>query len=544
MQSKNHGVPGTGCSDPATYPIMHSTLPIVCICVVCAEMLKDSWLFVHDKVIFSGYSTSTERNEKPEKEVILMPGPDVGRADFENEPQSSPENGDSEEGTYRFTRDEIYSDAHYEPAGTSTEPPRYYTPPERPVKEHKPRKKRVGWFKVLTLCLVCALLGGCLGAAISERRTDRKLAELQQNLNESMEERFDSIHSDIHSLRLSNAGTSQNGSGLTGAQIFEMAKEQVVGISTEVTYQNFFGMTSSSAVSGSGFFISEDGYIMTNYHVIETAYTNNLDITVMTYDGTQYTASIIGFESGNDVAVLKIDATGRSPVSFGNSEEITMGETVYAVGNPLGELAYSMSTGTISGLDREIVTDDSVVGINMFQIDAAVNPGNSGGPVYNACGEVIGIVTAKSGATNAEGLGFAIPINDASTISKDLMTKGYVTGKAYMGVRLDERYNSMYAQYYNMPLGAYVYSVDNGGAAERAGLQAGDIITKLGETEITSYTDLKAAVRGYSAGDSADITVFRAGSSITITILFDEARPAGVTENSNEVLDPYSSEQN
>ena len=203
-----------------------------------------------------------------------------------------------------------------------------------------------------------------------------------------------------------------------------------------------------------------------------------------------------------------------------------------------------MSTGTISGLDREIVTDESVVGINMFQIDAAVNPGNSGGPVYNACGEVIGIVTAKSGATNAEGLGFAIPINDASTISKDLMTKGYVTGKAYMGVRLDERYNSMYAQYYNMPLGAYVYSVDNGGAAERAGLQAGDIITMLGATAIASYTDLKAAVRGYSAGDSADITVFRAGSSITITILFDEARPAGVTENSNEVLDPYSSEQN
>ena len=209
-----------------------------------------------------------------------------------------------------------------------------------------------------------------------------------------------------------------------------------------------------------------------------------------------------------------------------------------------GELAYSMSTGTISGLDREIVTEESVVGINMFQIDAAGNPGHSGGPVYNSRGEVIGVVTAKSGANNAEGLGFAIPSNDAASISEDLVTKGYVTGKAYMGVRLDERYNAMSAQYYNMPLGAYVYSVDSGSAADRAGMQAGDIITKLGGTDITSYTDLKGALRAYSAGDSAEVVVFRAGGSIVFSIIFDEARPAGVVESSNEVLDPFSSEQN
>ncbi|MBR4549668.1 MAG: trypsin-like peptidase domain-containing protein [Oscillospiraceae bacterium] len=378
----------------------------------------------------------------------------------------------------------------------------------------------------------------------AERSIDLKIAALQESVKTEMETQISSLREEIHSIKLGNSGAAQSSSGLGGAQIFEMAKEQVVGITTEVTYQNFFGMSSSSAVSGSGFVISEDGYILTNYHVIETAYSNNLDITVMTYDGTKYTAAIVGFESGNDIAVLKIDATGLSPVAFGNSDEITMGETVYAVGNPLGELAYSMSTGTVSGLDREIVTDESVVGINMFQIDAAVNPGNSGGPVYNGHGEVIGIVTAKSGATNAEGLGFAIPSNDASSIADDLMTKGYVTGKAYMGVRLDERYNAMYAEYYNMPLGAYVYSVDNGSAAERAGLQAGDIITKLGDTEISSYTDLKAAVRAFSAGDSVDIVLFRAGESIVVSITFDEARPAGIVESSNEVLDPYSSEQN
>ena len=474
-----------------------------------------------------------------------MSEPEKTKAEVETDDNSARTSSGNEEGEYRFTRDEIYSDAHYEPAGASTEPPRYYTPPERPVKEPRPKqKKNNGWVKALALCLVCALLGGCLGAVIADRRTDQKLGELEQSINSNVEEQIASVSSKISSLQIASSSPAATGGGLNGAQIFDMAKDQVVGITTEVTYQNFFGMTSSSALSGSGFIISEDGYIMTNYHVIETAYANNLDVTVMTYDGTKYTASIVGFENGNDIAVLKIDATGLNPVTFGDSDLITMGETVYAVGNPLGELAYSMSTGTISGLDREIVTEESVVGINMFQIDAAVNHGNSGGPVYNSRGEVIGIVTAKSGAMNAEGLGFAIPVNDAKSIADDLMTKGYVTGKAYMGVRLDERYNSMYAQYYNMPLGAYVYSVDPDSAAEKAGLQAGDIITKIGDTEIVSYTELKAAVRDYSAGDETEIVLYRAGESVTVTITFDEAKPASVVESSNEVLDPYSSEQN
>lgn len=474
-----------------------------------------------------------------------MSEPEKTTAEVETDDNSARTSSGNEEGEYRFTRDEIYSDAHYEPAGASTEPPRYYTPPERPVKEPRPKqKKNNGWVKALALCLVCTLLGGCLGAVIADRRTDQKLGELEQSINSNVEEQIASVSSKISSLQIASSSPAATGGGLNGAQIFDMAKDQVVGITTEVTYQNFFGMTSSSALSGSGFIISEDGYIMTNYHVIETAYANNLDVTVMTYDGTKYTASIVGFENGNDIAVLKIDATGLNPVTFGDSDLITMGETVYAVGNPLGELAYSMSTGTISGLDREIVTEESVVGINMFQIDAAVNHGNSGGPVYNSRGEVIGIVTAKSGAMNAEGLGFAIPVNDAKSIADDLMTKGYVTGKAYMGVRLDERYNSMYAQYYNMPLGAYVYSVDPDSAAEKAGLQAGDIITKIGDTEIVSYTELKAAVRDYSAGDETEIVLYRAGESVTVTITFDEAKPASVVESSNEVLDPYSSEQN
>lgn len=445
------------------------------------------------------------------------------------------------DGEYRFTRETIYSDAHYEPAGASTEPPRYYQPPERPVKEPKKKKRKGLWPAALALCLASVLLGGVLGMALADRRTDEKLNDLERSFNETLQDKLDTLSDEIRAASAYLTPAAEAG-GLSPAAIFEQAKNQVVGITTEVTYQNFFGMTTSSAVSGSGFIISEDGYILTNYHVIEKAYLNGLDVTVMLYDGTKYTASIVGFEADNDVAVLKIDAEGLSAVSFGDSDAITMGETVYAVGNPLGELAYSMSTGTVSGLDRVITTEEAVEGMNMFQIDAAVNPGNSGGPVYNSRGGVVGIVTAKFGATNAEGLGFAIPINDAESIADDLMTKGYVTGKAYMGVRLDERYNSMYAQYYNMPLGAYVYSVDSGSAAERAGLQAGDIITKIGDTEISSYTGLKGALRGFSAGDTAPVTLYRAGESLPATIIFDEARPAGDT--SNQVLDPTASTQN
>ena len=316
-----------------------------------------------------------------------------------------------------------------------------------------------------------------------------------------------------------------SGPAVEPSQIYAQALQQAVGITTEVTYQNFFGQTSTSAVSGSGFVISEDGYILTNYHVIEYAYEDNLDVVVMTYDGTKYKASIVGVEQSNDVAVLKIDADNLNAVTFGNSDAISVGETVYAVGNPLGELEFSMSTGHVSALDRVISTEESE-SINMFQIDAAVNSGNSGGPVYNAQGQVIGIVTAKYSSTGVEGLGFAIPINDAANIANDLITKGYVTGKAYMGVRLDERYNSMYAQYYNMPLGAYIAAVESGSCAERAGLQPGDIITRVGDSTVESYSDLRQAIKAYSAGDTAELEVYRADRSMTVTVVFDEARPS------------------
>lgn len=415
----------------------------------------------------------------------------------------------------------IYSDAHYVPENENTVPPRYYTPPEKPVKAPKEKKPHGKWVKALCLCLVCALLGGLCGAGIMAGSMNSRIAAVEQMLEEQTKETLP-IGSQTSSTP---APVSTTTAAKPIAAIYDQACNEVVGITTEVTYTNFFGQTSSSAVSGSGFIVSPDGYILTNYHVIEYAYKGNYAITVMLHDGTRYEASIVGVEDCNDIAVLKIDASGLDPVTFGDSDKLSVGDDVYAVGNPLGELEFSMTTGHVSALDRLITTEDGSEAINMFQIDAAVNSGNSGGPVYNANGEVVGIVTAKYSETGVEGLGFAIPINDAAKIANDLITKGYVTGKAYMGVSIDERYNSMYSQYYNMPIGAFVKSVESGSCAESAGIQAGDIITRLGDVEITGYTDLKQAIKQYSAGDSAELELYRAGESRTLTVTFDEAVP-------------------
>ena len=434
---------------------------------------------------------------------------------------------EEDSGEYRygggFEKEDIYADAHYTPAGESTVPPRYYTPPEpkKTVKREKSgRGGRVAG--IICLCLVCAMLGGLVGGGFMAGRLDERVDALEQARAENVLTQAAKSASAAESA--TPAASVAAGGTLTAAQIYEQACRQVVGITTEVTYTNFFGMNSSSAVSGTGFIVSADGYILTNYHVIELAAQNAKDVNVILHDGTRYTAAIVGYEKYNDLAVLKIDADGLSPVTFGDSSSISVGDTVYAVGNPLGELDFSMSTGHVSALDRLITSDESGVAINMFQIDAAVNSGNSGGPVYNAAGEVVGIVTAKYASTGVEGLGFAIPVNDAVSIAGDLIRQGYVSGKAYMGVSIDQRYNSMYAQYWGMPLGAYVYSVESGSCADKAGVREKDIITAIGEHEITGYTDLTSALHSFSAGDTTELKVYRGGEDITLTITFDEAK--------------------
>ena len=415
---------------------------------------------------------------------------------------------------------EDYSDAHYEPIEESTVPPRYYTPPVRSEKDRKKkREERISFYPVLALILVLGILAG---SAVTGVYFNRRLYTLEESLLSMRQEKG---ASDATASEIAELDSEEAEPVLSPADIYQLATQQVVGIRTEFTVTNFFGMTSSGAVSGSGFIISPDGYILTNYHVIEDAHLRKLNVDVITYDSSKYSAAIIGIEPGNDLAVLKIDAEGLSAAVIGNSDSLQVGDPIYAIGNPLGELEFSMSTGYVSALDRVISTDEGE-SINMFQLDAAVNEGNSGGPVYNQAGDVVGIVTAKYSSAGVEGLGFAIPSNDANEIAVDLITKGYVSGKAALGVSVNNEYTAMYAQYYGMPLGAYVDSVIAGSAAEAAGMQPRDIIISIDDTVIQNYNDLRKALRQYRANDEAVITVYRSGEYVELAITLDEAKPS------------------
>lgn len=438
--------------------------------------------------------------------------------------KAAPQSGENQDGEYHFVRPEqkLYEDAGYVSQNETSSIPSYYTPSERKPKEKKTSEKSSDGLtkKIICLCLACTLIGGTAGGLVS-----------WQALRGSS----DTADPIATSKPGNTTGYTPTGVGaLSGNQIYELGCRQAVGITTEVTTTNWFGQTSSTAVTGSGFVVTTDGYIITNYHVIEYAYEYSYKVSVMFYDGTVYEAAIVGVEPDNDIAVLKIDATGLSPVSVGDSETVKVGDEVYAIGNPLGELAFSMTTGHMSALDRSIVTSQNTAAISMFQFDAAVNEGNSGGPLYNASGEVVGIVSAKYSSSGVEGLGFAIPINDAVDIANDLITKGYVTGKAYFGISLDTRYSSVYADFYKTPEGAYVYNVESGTCAETCGLKAGDIITMIDDEVIAIYSDLSSAIRGYRAGDTAVITVYRAGEYLKLDVTFDESRPSTNSNGANE----------
>lgn len=422
---------------------------------------------------------------------------------------------------YKMPEIDLYQDAGFMPSD-STEVPRYYVPAEKKAKKSKKEKTRSGgFFKTLVLCLVCAILGGAGGGYLAvnyfapDAQSEVSPIETQKPIIPS--------------------GNNANGvSGGSGNSIYSLGCTQAVGITTEVTTTNWFGQTSSSAVSGSGFVVTEDGYILTNYHVVEYAQKYRYNVTVMFYDGSSYDATIVGFEADNDIAVLKVDATGLTPVTVGDSDSVLVGDEVYAIGNPLGELAFSMTTGHVSALDRSIATSSNSPAINMFQFDAPVNSGNSGGPLYNGNGEVVGVVTAKYSSSGVEGLSFAIPINDAVDIANDLITNGYVTGRAYLGAYIDNRYSSVYADFYGMPEGAYVFNVESGSCAEKAGLCSGDIITKVDDLNITSYSELTAAVRRYKAGDTAVLTVYRSNKYITVNVTFDESKPSTNTQSADK----------
>jgi len=307
----------------------------------------------------------------------------------------------------------------------------------------------------------------------------------------------------------------------------------VVGITTSGTTTNVFGQISKFASSGTGFVIKEDGYIVTNHHVISGA----MSVSVTFLDGTTYDAEIVGSDPSNDVALLKVDAKGLQAVTIGNSDQLEVGEQVAAIGNPLGELTYTQTVGYISAMDRAINTDGTP--IDMMQTDVAINSGNSGGPLFDMYGNVIGVTTAKysgnsmSGAS-IEGIGFAIPINDVIQIVGDIQEHGYVTGQAALGVTVKSM-DSATAEYYGLPVGIRVETVIEGSCAETAGMMVGDIIIAIGDVATEDYSDLATELQNLKAGDETTVDVYRAGKTMSLEITLDEKIP---TPPSAEVPQP------
>ena len=374
---------------------------------------------------------------------------------------------------------------------------------EAPAAAKKPSFWQKTGVKVTALLLACAVVGGAAGYGGAALSSSGKTTIRQSN-------------------RTASEITVKQVSGQTlmsPAEVYASTVNSVVSINCSSVSTNIFGRSVQSASSGSGFIITQDGYIVTNHHVVSGA----SSVTVTLHDGTEYPATVVGSDSDYDVAVLKINATDLQPATLGNSSSVNVGDSVLAIGNPLGELTFSMSQGIVSCCDRAINVDGTP--FNMIQVDASINPGNSGGPLMNLYGEVVGIVSAKYSSysdTTVEGLGFAIPIGDVQAIITDIMENGQVTDKPSFGITAGTMTEQMAAQYQiEQKSGAFVYSVNKGGAGEKAGLRMGDVITKVDSTDIASMEDLTAAKKGHKAGDTVTVTYFRDGSSHTTSLTFD-----------------------
>ena len=386
--------------------------------------------------------------------------------------------------------------------------PAYQAPvTEAPQKEKKPRKKGRGRAALGVIGLIAglALLMGGTAAVAAGIASNRTALQIQ-----SMEEQIDVLRQELAAQTV--AGESVSGTpnvgvdgGMTPGQVYAMNEPSVVLIETDMA-------------TGSGFIITADGYVVTNYHVVEDART----IDVVLYDNSSYSATLEGYDSSNDVAVLKMEGEFQ-PVKLGSSDDLIVGDQVVAIGNPLGELTSTLTVGYVSAKGRDVSTDSAT--INMLQTDCAINSGNSGGPLFNMKGEVVGITSAKYSGLSAsgasiEGIGFAIPMDDAVGIIDDLMEFGYVRS-AYLGITVYSVLPSD-AEMFGRPLGCLVNEVTPGSCADIAGMKKADVIIGIGGYKVESYTDLSRALRSFNGGEHTTITVDRSGQTLVLEITLDE----------------------
>ena len=434
------------------------------------------------------------------------------------------------------------------PAQSEYTQPDYIPEWTQPTQPEEPKKKRRTWLKItallLALAIVASLGRALLRSAINGLAAHNASGDSAQPAADASgaasapESAGEPYQRELTPLP-ETLPTYDSGKTLTAQEVYGINVDAVCGIATEVT-TIVFGQTASTAVVGSGFVLKEDGYVVTNNHVVEG--TDN--VSVKLHDGSTYPAEVVGGDSLSDVALLKIEAEGLSHVAVGDSDAIAVGEGCIAIGNPLGELTFTMTGGYVSALPREI--NISGKPISMFQTDAAINAGNSGGPLFDMAGNVIGITSAKiSGITGSgasiEGVGFAIPINEALRVVYDLQEYGYVRGRAFLGVTVKEL-DAATADTYGLPVGPIVQSVVADSCADKAGIAVKDIILAFNGRNVKTYTQLMSALNKCSAGDEVTLHIYRAGAELDVTLTLDE-RPEEQTVRKAEQGDVDNTEE-
>lgn len=433
----------------------------------------------------------------------------------------------------------------------------YYSDPNGGDPNKKPKKKHTG-LKVAAFVLAMVLVsGGSIGVyeGIRSSNADNSSSIVASNDSSAAE----SSTGDSSSSKKSDSSqswiqlASTNGS-MSVADIVKKVTPSVVGVQSTFSssngsnnnpmngYGGFFGYGSqgnngSQGMTGvgTGIIMSKDGYIVTNAHVIyddEHGYGEASSVQIqMSDEETTYDARIVAYDKEADIAVLKIDADNLTAAEFGDSSSCEVGETVVAIGNPLGlQFQNTVTCGIISALDRKVTINDNTM--TLIQTDTAINNGNSGGPLINSSGQVIGINSAKmsstySGEATVEGIGFAIPMSEAKSIVDDLINYGYVTGRPQLGISCQDVTEAV-SQAYNIPVGAYIFSVTAGGAADQAGLQPGDVITGIQDQTISTTEELNAVKNQYKAGDTITLTYVRAGETKKVDVTLAEVQQ---TEN-------------
>ena len=411
-----------------------------------------------------------------------------------------------------------------------------------PVPEEKPaKKKKKGAGRIIALVLVVAILGGlggfgvarltdkvsaAVGSIISKDKTvpektpDSKTLVLEPEEPADEKEKPSSEPAEEPALQEDPAPSAEPAPALkpasaelSAADVYENCAPSTVGIKGNVSV-NYWGYKATSPVSGSGFIVSEDGFVVTNYHVIEDV----RDIVVTTYSGEEYSATVAGYDESSDFAILKIEAEGLTPVVIGDSGALRVGDSVLAIGNPLGELTFSLTGGIVSALGREVAISNTYT-MALIQTDCAINSGNSGGALFNMKGEVVGITNAKYSSSGSgasiDNIGFAIPINDVEPLIKSVVEKGGIT-KPYIGISVSTLTDGYTA------FGASVVSVVEDSPAAEAGIQAGDVITAIDGETVTTRDELVNAVKTKSVGDEVVLRVLREGQTSDITVTVGE----------------------